>query len=98
MTARTSLSFILCMLTLSLGVVAARYSARNRLRASDLDRRHHRCEFASRRNELRRAENERDEWLLLRGRENEYLDAEDGREEPGLAAAHQGPPDLAFRN
>jgi len=64
---RAALAVALCMVTLAVGLATAVLASRNRARGGDIDRRQRRCETLSRQLELRRADNAREEWLLLGG-------------------------------
>jgi len=57
--------WLLCLCALALGISTAALSAANRARADQLDQLERWCEAETRRNELQRLENARDEWLLL---------------------------------
>ncbi len=62
---RASASWCACALVLALGLATAAVSARNRARASQLDRLERWCEIQSRRNELLSVEIARREWNFL---------------------------------
>ncbi len=64
---RAVVSVVLCIVAVAIGVVTAVTSARNRATGADLDRRQHWCETLERQNQLQRASNGREEWLLLYG-------------------------------
>jgi hypothetical protein len=56
--------WILCLAALVLGVATAAQASANRARGDELDRLERWCEAQSRRNDLARAENQRQEWRL----------------------------------
>lgn len=77
---RIALALFLCALALALGVLTALQAVENRARAADLARRHGLCETLERRNQLQRAENAREAWLVLH----------DAPQSPAPAAASAG--------
>ena len=58
-------AWTLCVLALAVGLATAALSAYNRARGDQLDRLERWCEAQSRRNELLRVENQRQEWRML---------------------------------
>jgi len=58
----------LCALALFTGLLTAALAAANRARGDELDRLERWCEAQSRRNDLARVANQRQEWHLLTGR------------------------------
>jgi len=64
---RALAGWCLCALALATGVLTAGLAASNRARGDELDRLERWCEAQSRRNELARVENQRQEWRLLSG-------------------------------
>ena len=64
---RALVGWCLCALALATGVLTAGLAAANRARGDELDRLERWCEAQSRRNELARVANQRQEWLLLSG-------------------------------
>ena len=64
---RGLLGWAACVLAFAGGVLTAALAAENRARGDELDRYERWCEAQSRRNELRRVENQRLEWQLLSG-------------------------------
>ena len=64
---RALAGWCLCALVLASGVLTAAWAAENRARGDELDRLERWCEAQSRRNDLRRVANQRQEWCLLTG-------------------------------
>jgi hypothetical protein len=64
---RSLAGWCLCALALATGVLTAGLAAANRARGDELDRLERWCEAQSRRNELARVANQRQEWRLLSG-------------------------------
>jgi hypothetical protein len=64
---RAVLSFLLCVLALAVGIYTICLTASNRVRSRDLDTTQRWCEVYSRQNEFLRAENIREEWMLVSG-------------------------------
>lgn len=62
---RAFLGWCLCVLALSTGLYTAALAVENRARGADLDRLERWCETQSRKNELARVANQRQEWRLL---------------------------------
>lgn len=62
---RGTASWILCLLTLGVGLYVSARSVENRMRGDRLDQLERWCEARSRQNELRRAELARREWQLI---------------------------------
>jgi hypothetical protein len=61
---RAALGLTLAAASLATGITVAALCARNRARGDELDRLERWCEAQSRRNDLARAENQRQEWRL----------------------------------
>jgi hypothetical protein len=62
---RATASWILCLLTLGVGLVTSARSGQNRARGDALDQLERWCEARSPQNELRRAALARREWELM---------------------------------
>ncbi len=68
---RATLSLLLCLCALAVGILAVHVSSRNRARAHDLDATQRWCEVYSRQNDLLRAELRQQEWELVSGQDDE---------------------------
>lgn len=72
---RALAGWCLCALALATGVLTAAAAAANRARGDELDRHERWCEAQSRRNDLLRVANQRQEWQLLGRCQDEHAGA-----------------------